>query len=107
MQLNIIVSDYSMNLSIPETFVEASGEAFDRLDRNMDGGVQMGRDWVEAPDRHQRCQVAADKLLTALETDNEKLALLSAAYIVNRLPGVTGVSIDDSGEIRGTRFDRA
>ena len=46
MQLNIIVSDYSMNLSIPETFVEASGEAFDRLDRNMDGGVQMGRDWV-------------------------------------------------------------
>jgi hypothetical protein len=107
MQLNIIVSDYSMNLNIPEAFVEASGEAFDRLDRDMDGGVQIGRDWIDAPDRHQRCQIAADKLLTALETDNENLALLSAAYIVSRLPGVTRVKIDDSGEIRGTLFEQA
>lgn len=107
MQLNIIVSDYSMNLNIPEAFVEASGEAFDRLDRDMDGGVQIGRDWIDAPDRHQRCQIAADKLLTALETDNENLALLSAAYIVSRLPGVTRVKIDDSGEIRGTLFKQA
>lgn len=107
MQLNIIVSDYSMNLNIPEAFVEASGEAFDRLDRDMDGGVQIGRDWIDAPDRHQRCQIAADKLLTALETDNENLAMLSAAYIVSRLPGVTRVKIDDSGEIRGTLFEQA
>ena len=107
MQLNIIVSDYSMNLNIPEAFVEASGEAFDRLDRDMDGGVQIGRDWIDAPDRHQRCQIAADKLLTALETDNENLAMLSAAYTVSRLPGVTRVKIDDSGEIRGTLFEQA
>ena len=107
MQLNIIVSDYSMNLNIPETFMEASGEAFDRLERDMDGGIQIGRDWIDAPDRHQRCQIAADKLLTALETDNENLALLSAAYIVSRLPGVTRVKIDDSGEIRGTLFEQA
>jgi len=107
MQLNIIVSDYSMNLNIPETFVEASGGAFDRLDQDMDGGVQMGRDWIDAPDIHQRCQIAADKLLTALETDNENLALLSAAYIVSRLPGVTRVKIDDSGEISGTLFEQS
>lgn len=107
MQLNIIVSDYSMNLNIPDALVDASGEAFDRLDRDMDGGVQIGRDWIDAPDRHQRCQIAADKLLTALETDNENLALLSAAYIVSRLPGVTRVKIDDSGEIRGTLFEQA
>jgi hypothetical protein len=73
----------------------------------MDGGVQIGRDWIDAPDRHQRCQIAADKLLTALETDNENLAMLSAAYIVSRLPGVTRVKIDDSGEIRGTLFEQA
>ena len=106
MQLNIIVADYSMNLNIPEKFVEASRESFDRLDREMADGVQMGREWVSEPDEHQRCQVAADKLLTALETDNENLALLSAGYILSRLPGVVRGRIDDSGEMRGTQFDQ-
>ncbi|MCP3868482.1 MAG: hypothetical protein GY703_10370 [Gammaproteobacteria bacterium] len=105
MQLNILVSDHSMNLEVPDRFLDQSGEAFERLDHSMDEGVQMGRDWIETPDTHQRCQVAADKLLTALETDDENLALLSAGYILSRLPGIKRVKIDDSGEIRGTRFD--
>lgn len=105
MELNIIVDDYSMNLSLPDGYLEASGEAFDRLDRNMDLGVQIGRQWIEHPDPHQRCQVAADKLLTALETDNESLALLSAGYILSRIPGVRRVTIDNSGELQGTVFE--
>ena len=105
MELNIIVDDYSMNLNIPEDFLRVSREAFVRLDKNMDLGVQMGRDWLESPDNHQRCQIAANKLLTALETDDERLALLSAGYIVSRLPGVARVRIDNSGEVRGTLFE--
>ena len=105
MQLNIIVDDYSMNLEIPDDFLQASVDSFDRLDRSMDKGVQMGRDWLQSPDRHQRCQIAADKLLTALETDDQGLAMLSAGYIVSRLPGIVRVHIDNSGEIRGTMFE--
>ena len=105
MQLNIIVDEYSMNLNIPDEFLAASEDAFDRLDLSMDQGVQMGRDWLESPDRHQRCQIAANKLLTALERDDERLALISAGYIVSRMPGVTRVRIDNSGEIRGTAFE--
>ena len=105
MELNIIVDDYSMNLNLPEEYLNSSQEAFDRLDSRLEQGVQMGRDWVPNPDRRQRCQIAADKLLTALETDNEGLAMLSAGYIVSRLPGVQRVRIDNSGEISGTEFE--
>jgi len=105
MDLNIIIDDYSMNLNIPKTFMASSTEAFQRLDHSMNGGVQMGREWVQDPDRQQRCQVAADKLLTALETDNYQLALVSAGYIISRIPGVKRVRIDNSGEISGTLFE--
>jgi len=105
MDLNIIIDDYSMNLNIPEDFIESSSEALQRLDDRMDGGVQMGREWIQNPDRQQRCQVAADKLLTALETDNRQLALVSAGYIISRMPGVKRVRIDNSGELSGTLFE--
>jgi hypothetical protein len=105
MELNIIVDDYSMNLNIPESFLAVSEEALDRLDHTMDQGVQIGRHWIEHPSPHQRCQVAADKLLTALETDNENLALLSAGYILSRMPDVRRVNIDNSGEMLGTSFE--
>jgi hypothetical protein len=105
MKLNIIIDDYTMDLNVPEDFLEASAERFDRLDASMDKGVQMGRDWIDRPDRHQRCQIAADKLLTALESHDEKLAMLSAGYILSRLPGVVRVRIDNSGEVRGTLFE--
>ena len=105
MELNIIVDDYSMNLDLPDGFLAASVEAFDRLDRSMDQGVQFGRQWIEHPNPQQRCQVAADKLLTALETDNQNLALLSAGYIFSRIPGVRRVRIDNSGELLGTVFE--
>ena len=105
MELNIIVDDYSMNLNIPEGFIDASRETLDRLDHNMDQGVLIGRHWIEHPSPHQRCQVAADKLLTALETDNENLALLSAGYILSRMPAVRRINIDNSGEMQGTFFE--
>ena len=105
MKLNIIIDDYSMDLNVPEETLQQEIEAYQRLDRSMDAGVQMGRDWVAQPNRLQRCQVAADKLLTALETDNHPLALLSAGYIISRMPGVQRVRIDTGGEPSETRFE--
>jgi hypothetical protein len=51
-----------------------------------------------------RCQIAANKLLTALETQNENLAFLMAGYILTRLPGTKTVRVDTSGEIANTEF---
>ena len=105
MQLNIIVDDYSMNLNLPEEFLKSSAESFERLDASMRDGIQMGREWVQQPDRQQRCQMAAGKLLTALATDHESLAMLSAGYIVSRMPDVRRVRIDNTGEPSATCFE--
>ncbi|PLY11879.1 MAG: hypothetical protein C0631_18660 [Sedimenticola sp.] len=104
MELNIIIDDYSMNLNIPDDFISASQDSFERLDASMAEGVQLGQDWIEQPDVIQRCRAAADKLLAALESHNEALAMLSAGYIVTRMPGTKQVKIDNSGEPNATVF---
>ena len=45
---------------------------------------------------------AADKILTAIETENEKLLMLMAAYILRTMPGVTGINIDITGDMNET-----
>ncbi|MES9902515.1 MAG: hypothetical protein ABW168_07515 [Sedimenticola sp.] len=105
MKLNIIVHDHSMNLEIPDQFITSSSDAFDRLDAEMNKGVQSGQQWLTNPDRHQRCQIAAGKLLIALETDNQGLAMISAGYIVSRMPEIKRVTIDTYGEPNGTEFE--
>jgi hypothetical protein len=104
MLLNIIIDDYSMNLEVPEDYLGQQADRFDRLDREMDAGLQLGREWVEHPSPQQRCQSAAAKLLLAIEGHDEALARLAAGYILARLPGVRGVRIDTNGEPAETRM---
>ncbi|HIP52998.1 MAG TPA: hypothetical protein EYH03_03185, partial [Chromatiales bacterium] len=68
MVLNLIVGDYSMNLEVPEAYLREADELYAKMDRDMDKGWQMGHEWVDNPNRLQRCQIVADKLLDALET---------------------------------------
>jgi len=104
MQLNLIIDDWSMDLEVPEGYLEKMGETFDRMDRNMDQGWQLGQRWIANPAIPQRCQLTASKLLTALETDNEQLALMMGGYILSRMQGVRRIMIDNKGEPEETRF---
>ncbi|WP_462321030.1 hypothetical protein [Halochromatium sp.] len=104
MILEAIIDEQVYTLNVPDPVIERGGDFFDQLDRDMDQGWQMGREWVEAPDRLQRCQIIADKLLTALEKENEKLGMLMAGYILCRLPNVQSVELDIQGEIQNNQF---
>jgi hypothetical protein len=104
MILKAIVDDRVYELRVPDTLIRQAGPFFDELDRDMDRGWQMSRDWVPAPDRLQRCQIVANKLLTALENANERLGQLMAGYILTRLPDVNSVELDTQGEIQNTCF---
>lgn len=106
MQLNLIIDEWSMDLEIPEDYVDTMQESFDRMDKDMDRGWQMGQRWVRNPDQTQRCQLVAGKLLTALETNNENLAMMMGGYIVSRMPGTKQVVIDVSGQPEETSFSR-
>ena len=102
MKLNIIVDGRTNAFEVPDEILLEAKDFFAKLDADMDKGYQMSRDWVEKPDAEQRCQIAANKILTAIETDNEKMLMLMAAYILHTLPGVKSVNIDVTGDMNET-----
>ena len=102
MKLNIIVDGRTNAFEVPDNMLVDAKDFFDKIDSDMDKGYQMSRDWVENPNAEQRCQIAANTILTAIETDNEKLLMLMSAYILRTMPGVTGVNIDVTGDMNET-----
>lgn len=102
MKLNIIVEGRSNAFNVPDGLLTEARDFFDKMDADMDKGWQMSRDWVDHLDAEQRCQVAADHILTAIENDNEKMLMMMCAYILYKMPGVTGVHIDVSGDMNET-----
>lgn len=105
MTLMIIRDELAERLEIPEDWVREAEAFFAKMDQDMDRGWQMGPTWVEKPDRVQRCQIAADKLLTAQEQENPRMAQLMGGYILARMPGVKEVYLDTQGEMLETRFE--
>lgn len=105
MLLKAIIDDRIYELNVPDALIGQAQPFFEKLDQDMDAGWQMSREWVEKPDRLQRCQIVADKLLTALECENQKLGMMMAGYILARLPGVESVELDVQGEIQNNRFN--
>jgi len=102
MKLNIIVDGRANAFEVPDELLVEAKDFFIKLDEDMDRGWQMSRDWVENPDSEQRCQIAADKILTAIETDNEKMLMLMSAYILHTMPGVKSINIDVTGDMNET-----
>ncbi len=104
MLLKVVVEDQVYPVTVPDAIVAEGKEFFSKLDRDMDRGWQMSRDWVDHPNQEQRCQIVGDKMLTAMDHDNKQLMLLLCAYILARVPGVTGIRIDTNGEMLETEL---
>ena len=104
MKLNLIIDGRHMSYDVPDALLVDARDFFAKMDADMDKGWQMSRDWVENPNKEQRCQIAANKLLTAMENGNEPLMQLMAAYILHTLPGVKTVNIDVTGDMNETEL---
>jgi hypothetical protein len=102
MRFRVVIADQVYAVEVPDELLREAAEFHARLDRDMDRGWQMSREFVAMPDRLQRCQIVADKLLTSIMNGNETTAMLMAAYIALRVPGTVGVDIDASGEMQNT-----
>ena len=99
MQLKVMLDDQTYNITVPSFILEEGEEYFKKMDADLDQGYQMSRTWVENPDTRQRCQIAADKLMTALHHDRQQLGEMMAGYILSRMPGITQVKMDLSGDM--------
>jgi len=104
MILKVVVDDQIYPITVPEEIILEAGDFFNSIDRDMDKGWQMSRDWVDNPNQEQRCQIVGDKMLTAMHNNNEKLMVLLSAYVLARVPGVTGLRIDTNGEMLETEL---
>ena len=105
MILNVHINESVVALKVPDDMLKSAEEIFQRMDADMARGWQMSRTWVERPDLNQRCQIVADRLLTAMSNHNQELATLMAAYILVHLPNVRDITIDTSGDMTQTVFD--
>ncbi len=99
MILKVTIDEKTFPLQVDDEMVQNAQDAFRKMDADMDRGWQMSRIWVDHPDDLQRCQIAADKMLTAIQQEKTATVGLMAAYILNRMPEVQAVDIDTSGDM--------
>ncbi|VAW82629.1 hypothetical protein MNBD_GAMMA12-577 [hydrothermal vent metagenome] len=106
MFLVVIVEDWQRQLEVPDDVVKHGHEFFDMVDKDIDKGWKMGPDYIEHPDRDQRIQIVADRLLTAIETEKNELRDLLAGYIITKDSTVTAIRIDPNGDPLSTEIMR-
>ena len=94
MILNVIAGEQPIQINVPEFLISDAIEMFVKMDKDMDNGWQMSRVWVDKLSDIQRCQVVADRLLTAMENENENMKLMMAGYILYKMPNVKSIYID-------------
>ena len=104
MKITVEFDDKSYALDVPGSLASEAIEFFAKMDADMNCGWQMSRWWVPDPDQNQRCQIVADKLLTAMQHNNEAFAMLMCAYILNNKPATRRIRLNTDGEIQGNDF---
>ena len=102
--LTIEINDECYSVDVPETLPDEAHDFFEKMDLDMNAGWQMSRWWVPDPDVTQRCQIVADKLLSAITNENQQYAQLLCAYILKVKPSTRRIRINTDGEIQGNEF---
>ena len=104
MNLNITIGGKTIPILVPDQMLQSAEPFFEKMDQDMNKGWQISRNWVDQPTTEQRCKIAANKILNALEHENKKLATMMAGYILSRIPGISEVDISTNGEIEETEL---
>ena len=91
-RLTILVNDepqleYDRSKRLPE----AQQEYLERMDKRMNGGIQLGGAPVDSPDTLQRAQFVAIQVIEGLQDGNESLVAAACAYLASRMPDLTQV----------------
>ena len=104
MILKVTINEKTFPLEVDDDMMLNAKDAFQKMDADMDQGWQMSRTWVDQPNDTQRCQIAADKMLTAIQQEKAATVGLMAAYIMHKVPGIQAVDIDTSGDMTLTEI---
>lgn len=105
MQLRIHINDIVREIEVPEFMLTEAEAFFAQMDQDMSKGYQMSRVWVDNPNLEERCQIVADRILTALSNGKQEVGTLMAAYILKRAPTVRAIHMNIEGDMTGHEFE--
>jgi len=100
MNFDITIDQENFQLDIPEKLIEELRGHCEEMEKEFDKGVQMGRYWVESPGDFERCQVAADKVASAIAREDKRMLYINAAYILFKAPNLHHVTVDSNYEMQ-------
>jgi len=96
--LTLYVNDQTVFECNREMSIEADKLAFlDKMDSDMRRGIKIQGELISDPDIQQRAKFIVMNLMKALQQDNQAVIQASCAYLVNRLPGLVEVQVNDVG----------
>ena len=96
---HITIDQQPFELELPEGIIGEAQEFITDMDADFNRGVQLGRHWLENPSDEQRCQIAANKIVTAMHQVNIRLFYLMAAYVLSKFPDLKMVTVNSDNEI--------
>jgi len=99
MNFNITIDDESYTLEVKNELMQELKNVHADMDAEYDKGIQLGRYWIESPDLEQRCQLTANKVVSAIHQENIRLFYLNASYILSKFPNLKRVTVSSDFEI--------
>ena len=88
----------TLELEIDKSQLNEAEDFFKKMDEDMAKGLRMGPEFVESPTLYQRSQIAAQHIVSALDTENYPLMQMMVGYILSRHENCTGLVLGDNGD---------
>lgn len=93
--------EYDRSIQLPQK----QQEYLDRMDQQMDAGIQLGNETIVNPDQQQRAQFVAFTLLNAVKEDNEAVIAAMNSYLAVRYPDLKQIKADVDQSSDKVMFD--
>ena len=71
----------------------------DKMDADMDPGIELGGEFIAEPDQMQRAQFVAMYMVQALIDEQDAMIAASCAYLANRLPDLKQVRAEEKNDL--------
>ena len=99
MNFNITIDEESYTLEVKDELMLELKDAHQEMDAEYDKGLQLGRFWIESPTLEQRCQLTANKVVSAIHQENIRQFYLMASYILSKFPNLKQITVSSDFEI--------
>lgn len=88
------VVEYDRNKRLPGH----QRQYLDRMDANMDAGIELAGESIDNPDAVQRAKFVAMHMANALMDEHDAMIAAACAYLATRLPELKQVKVVQQGE---------